>query len=72
MMIVDFELVTTREAAKLLRVANVTMIRWRKEGRGPTWTNIGHKIFYERAVLQAWIIEQRHRPQPDPAMGALE
>lgn len=56
------ELLTTPEAAELLRVGPATLNRWRREGRGPTYTTVGRKVFYEREVLGKWLTEQRRPP----------
>jgi Helix-turn-helix domain len=60
------ELLTTPEAAALLRLGPATLNRWRKEGRGPGYTTLGRKLFYEREVLTQWLFEQRRQPQPIP------
>lgn len=36
-----------------------TLERWRMDGTGPTYTPVGGKVFYERALLDQYIISGR-------------
>lgn len=56
-------LLSTNEAAALLRINPQTLYRWRKDGKGPRWTHVGRKVFYEREVLDAWLVENRSQPR---------
>jgi len=58
------KLLRTDEAAALLRINPATLYRWRKDGKGPRWTQVGRKVFYEREVLDAWLVTQRSQPHP--------
>ena len=55
------QLLTTPEAAALLRVNPQTLYRWRRRGGGPDYTTVGRKVFYETAVLEAWLTGQRRQ-----------
>lgn len=55
-------LLSTNEAAALLRINPQTLYRWRKDDKGPRWTHVGRKVFYEREVLDAWLVENRSQP----------
>lgn len=64
----DDEILRTHEAADLLRVHRITLLRWRKEGHGPLAINValpGERPSwrYLRADIEAWI--QRQRGQHD-------
>jgi Helix-turn-helix domain len=45
---------TAPEAAELLRVALVTLNRWRLEGCGPPFRRFGRRIVYARSDLMTW------------------
>jgi len=45
---------TAPEAAELLRVAPVTLNRWRIEGHGPPFRRFGRRVVYARADIIAW------------------
>ncbi len=51
------DLMTTREAAALLRISKATLDRWRAEGRGPRYVRIGARVFYPRAELDRFLHE---------------
>jgi excisionase family DNA binding protein len=57
------ELLTTVEAAKLLRVGPATLNRWRWDGTGPPFVKLGRKVFFQRETLDRWVAEQRQPPQ---------
>jgi len=48
------EVLTTAEAAKLLRVRESTLRTWTQQGRVPH-IRLGRLIRYDRADLEAWI-----------------
>lgn len=53
-------LLTSKEVAELLVVTEPTLARWRAEGRGPAWIELGHRVPRYRANdLDAWIRSQR-------------
>lgn len=50
------DLLTPGETAELLRVSESTLKRWRREGKGPTYTRLdAGSIRYHRADLEAWL-----------------
>jgi predicted site-specific integrase-resolvase len=54
------ELLTAQETAELLRVAVVTLRRWRREGRGPPFLWTEGRPRYRRGDVLAWL--RRRRP----------
>ena len=57
-------MMNTGEAANALRLGIATLHRWRKEGKGPAYIEMGRKIYYRRAALEHWLDEQSRKPQP--------
>ena len=55
---IDDDLLTTPEAAKLLRITPQTLYRHRWEGRGPAFVRIGGKIMYRRSDLSEYAKSQ--------------
>ena len=55
-------LLNTTEAAEVLRVAAITLHRWRNAGKGPPYIEMGRKIYYRRTDLDRWIEEQQRQP----------
>ncbi len=53
-------LLTTQQAAWLLRVSHKTLQRMRVEGRGPKFVKIGRCVRYRQADLLAWISANTH------------
>jgi excisionase family DNA binding protein len=49
------ELITTFDAAKLLAVARRTLARWRREGRGPAYVQVGRGIRYRRKDIESFV-----------------
>lgn len=56
-------LLNTAEAAEVLRVAAITLHRWRNSGKGPPYIEMGRKVYYRRTDLDRWIEEQQRQPQ---------
>lgn len=59
---------TTKEAAKYLRVGVSTLARWRDEGRGPAFITYfgdrgGRTIRYELWALDAFVAKNRKEPR---------
>lgn len=57
-------LLNTTEAAEVLRVAAITLHRWRNSGKGPPYIEMGRKIYYRRIDIERWIEEQQRQPVP--------
>ena len=58
---------TTKEAARLLKMSPGTLFNWRAEGRGPTFRNLGRAVRYSRQEIEQWIRgeETKRDTQPD-------
>ena len=51
----DRHLLGERRVAEMLGCSPRTLQRWRTKGKGPAFTKIGRKVFYELNDLQEWI-----------------
>ena len=63
----DDDLLTTEEAAKILRCEKKTLINWRREGKGPPFVKLGRKVFYRRGDLREYILKCRRQSTSDLA-----
>jgi hypothetical protein len=46
----------------------VTALRWwRRAGRGPAWTRIGHTPVYDQADVEAWLESLKRDPRAEVA-----
>ena len=54
------ELLTAREVAALLKVSEVTLRRWRREGKGPRWLWTEGSARYRRGDIEEWL--RRRQP----------
>jgi DNA-binding transcriptional MerR regulator len=61
------DLLTTTEAAAVLRRPEETLRYWRWRGLGPPSFKIGRRVVYDRSDLLGWIEDQRTRT----TMGAV-
>lgn len=57
-MAVKTALLTTREAAKLLRVSARTLEKWRSKQYGPRPVYVGCRAFYRKESIDSWLDEQ--------------
>ena len=55
------QLLTTVEAAELLRLKPHTLENMRSQGNGPFFLKLGGRVFYHRADLRAWCAQARRR-----------
>ena len=55
---VDFELLTSKEAASFLRVSESWLAKARMRAEGPPFTRIGRSIRYGKATLLRWLKSQ--------------
>ena len=58
-------ILTTREAAALLRLAPRTLERYRVKGGGPRYLKIGGAVRYTRLDLLEWVLTMRRDETPD-------
>ena len=49
------ELLTTVEAAELLRSNTNTLAFWRNQKQGPVWAKLGRRVVYRRSDVDAFI-----------------
>ena len=56
---------TVMEAAALLRVSQVTLGRWRIEGRGPVYRKFGRRVLYADSDVIAWAADQARMSTSD-------
>lgn len=54
---------TPKELAKRLKVEEQTLYTWRREGRGPTWFNVGRSIRYALADVEEWEEQKKEEAQ---------
>jgi len=62
----DFGLLTTEEAAQVLRVSPGLLAQWRKRGRGPQFIqNQGRRgrVYYTPQGLRDYIVRQTKTPE---------
>ncbi len=48
-------LMTTSEVASLLKVAEITLRKWRLNGAGPRFVRCGANVRYQRDEIERWI-----------------
>lgn len=61
------ELLTTNEAAELLRLRPITLAHHRMQASGPPFVRLGRKVFYRRSALAAWVnAQERTSTAPTP------
>jgi len=48
-------MLTTKEAADLLRIKETTLEQWRWSGRSPVFVKLGRCVRYRKADLEAFI-----------------
>ena len=54
-------LLTTEQAAWLLRISRKTLERMRVEGRGPKFVKLGRCVRYRQSDLLTWISTNTHQ-----------
>ena len=55
------DLLTTPEAAQLLRLKRHTLENMRWQGTGPFFLKLGGRVFYRRTDLKEWCDQARRR-----------
>lgn len=56
------ELLTIEELAQMLSVTQLTVDRWRRQGSGPAFIQVGRGIRYRVADVEAWLSANRCDP----------
>ena len=51
------EWITTPALAEAVGVDPRTVRRWRKVGGGPSWYNVGRRVYYRRVDVMKWLEE---------------
>lgn len=51
----NIKLLTTKEAAAFLKLAPITLAKWRAQKRGPAWTRTGRTIKYHLRDLETYL-----------------
>lgn len=67
---VDLSLLTTKEAARLLRLCARTLEKHRSYGTGPAYSKLGGKVLYDAADLRAWLESGLRNSTSDTARPA--
>lgn len=57
----DRSILLIPEVFAWLRVPAATLRWWRHQGAGPASYKLGRRVVYDRAVVAAWLDEQRRR-----------
>lgn len=55
-------ILTTRDVADYLGVSERTLLRWRANEEGPTWTYVGGRVRYLLEDLNSYVERNRYRP----------
>lgn len=56
-------MLTTREAAVMLRLTEATLEKWRATGGGPAWQRVGARaIRYRSEDVLCWLDQQKEAP----------
>jgi len=61
----DEVVLSSREAAVVLRMSPGTLVRWRKEGVGPSYVRMGGRIMYRPFAIQQWLTACTVAPEDD-------
>ena len=64
----EFELLTDDEFGELSGAAKITRATWRRKGLGPRFIKIGRRVFYRRAEIDAWLLQQEARTNAERRM----
>lgn len=51
----------TSEVSRLLGVSNSTLEKWRKEGIGINYNQVGGRVFYTKQSIAEWILKSQIR-----------
>ena len=56
----------TEQLARRWQVSPRTLERWRYEGKGPAWTQIGGRVLYSLALVKAYEAAGQIEPETRP------
>jgi excisionase family DNA binding protein len=59
------QLIKPAEAATLLCISDLTLRKWRWEGKGPRFIKVGRKVAYRKEDLDAFVNGQVRRSTSD-------
>jgi len=57
------QMVSEKQAARILAVSIAALRRWRREGRGPQFTRLERCIRYEIRAIKEWVAENSSEKQ---------
>jgi len=66
----DGALLTTQDAAELLRINPETLKVWRAKGGGPRFVKLGRRVLYRREDLAAFVARNLRVSTSDPGPAA--
>ena len=55
------ELLEAKDAAVLLKVAPITLYKWRRAGKGPECAKIGRKVLYFQSDIEKFIQSKKEK-----------
>lgn len=58
-------LITTNQAANMLCLSEMTLRKWRWEGKGPRFIKLGRKVAYRQEDLYDWVESQSRMSTSD-------
>jgi excisionase family DNA binding protein len=56
------DMLTSREAAAVLKVHHQTLAKWRWRGVGPDYFYLGSRVRYSKKELAAWVAANSRHP----------
>ena len=62
-MIRDRKLLIAEKVARHLDLSPRTLERWRRQGTGPPWLEIGGRVRYDAGDIEKWKAACRNEPQ---------
>jgi len=66
------QLLTERDASKLLCLSVRTLQKWRLCGRGPRFLKLGHAVRYDLAELKRFLADAERASTSDPGGAVAE
>lgn len=66
------QLLTERDASKLLCLSVRTLQKWRLCGRGPRFLKLGHAVRYDRAELERFLADAQRASTSDSGAALVE